>query len=154
MIGSETTSIRREYAVDLMELVEKNVSSIDMLSSQLGIPPEETQKMLLDLVAEGKLTGKLTADGSRFFRSDVKTSDAPTIVSAPELEIGRQDARPGFFIMLSGIILFVIGNLLVNMTAEFRTLWSLGSALLFAGPLVLIAGLFYISKKNPPQKLR
>jgi hypothetical protein len=154
MIGSEMISVRGANRVGLVKLVESNVSSIDMLSSQLGISLEETQKMLMDLVEEGKLAGKLTADGSRFFKSDVKTSDAPTIASAPELEIQKQDTRPGIFIMLSGIVLFVLGNLLVNMTVEFEILWSLGSALLFAGPLVLIAGLFYFSKMNPPQKLR
>jgi hypothetical protein len=154
MIGSETASFRREHAGDLLELVENNVSSIDLLSSQLGMSPEETQKMLLNLVEEGKLAGKLTADGSRFFRSDAKTSDAPTITSTPELKIEKQDARPGIFIMLSGIILFIVGNLLVNLNVEFETLWSLGSALVFAGPLVLIAGLFYVSRMNPPQKLR
>ncbi|MHA2021263.1 MAG: hypothetical protein ACW98J_09250 [Candidatus Thorarchaeota archaeon] len=154
MIESKTTSIRRDSVVDLVDLVERNVSSIDMLSSQLGISPEETQKLLLDLVREGRLAGKLTTDGARFFRSDVKTSDAQTIASAPELEFEKQDAKPGIFIMLSGIVLFIIGNLLVNTSVEFGTLWGVGSALLLGGPLVLIAGLFYVSKMNPPQKLR
>ncbi|MHA2003649.1 MAG: hypothetical protein ACW960_06020 [Candidatus Thorarchaeota archaeon] len=153
MIGSETTGIRREYAADLMELVERNVSSIDMLSSQLGMSPEETQKILLELVDAGKLAGKLTADGSRFFRSDVKTSEAPIIPSTPEPEIQKKGAKPGVFIMLSGIILFVVGNLLVNLNLEFSILWGLGSALLLAGPLVLITGLFYVSMMNPPQEL-
>ncbi len=154
MIGSETTGIRRESAANLMDLVEKNVSSIDMLSSQLDMSTEETQKMLLQLVDEGKLAGKLTADGSRFFRSDVKTSEAPIIPSSPEPEIEKKGTKPGIFIILSGFILFVVGNLLVNLNIEFSILWGLGSALLLAGPLVLIAGLIYVSKMNPPQKLR
>jgi hypothetical protein len=153
MIESKPTSIRRNSAVDLVDLVKRNVSSIDMLSSQLGISPEETQKLLLDLVREGRLAGRLTADGARFFRSDAKTSDAQTIAAVPELEFEKQDTKPGIFIMLSGIVMFIIGNLLVNTSVEFGTLWGVGSALLFGGPLVLIAGLLYVSMKNPPQKL-
>ncbi|MHA2356948.1 MAG: hypothetical protein ACXADC_17395 [Candidatus Thorarchaeota archaeon] len=125
-----------------------------MLSSQLGLSSGQTQKMLIDLVEEGKLDGKLSSDGSRFFRSDVKTSDAPTLESAPELEFKQQDARPGILIMISGIVLYIIGNLLVNLNVEFEILWNLGSSLVFAGPLVLIAGLLYVSRMNPTQKLR
>ena len=153
MIGGETTSIRGENAVNLVDLVEKNVSSIDMLSSQTGLSPEETKKMLAELVQEGKLSGRLTSDGSRFYRSDAKTSDAPTIVSAPEPVIERRDTRPGILIMLSGIVMFIAGNLLVNLNVEFSILWSIGSAVIFLGPLVLIAGMFYVSRLNPPQKL-
>jgi hypothetical protein len=154
MIGSETTSIRREHAAELLELVEKNVSSIDMLSSLLGTSSEETKEMLIYLVEEGKLAGRLTSDGSRFYKSYVKTSEALKIPSAPEPKFEKKDTRPGIYIMLSGFILFIVGNILVNLNLEFSILWSLGSALLLAGPLVLIGGLFYVSIMNPPQKLR
>ena len=154
MIEGETTAVRSKPAVDLVDLVERNVSSVDMLSSQLGLSPEKTQEILLDLVEEGKLDGKLSPDGARFFRSDVKTSDAPTIGSAPELELKKQDARAGILVMISGIVMYIMGNLLVNINIEFEILWNLGSSLVFAGPLVLIAGLFYISRMNPTQKLR
>jgi hypothetical protein len=153
MIGGETTTIRAESTVNLVDLVERNVSSIDMLSSQTGLSPEETQKMLLELVEEGKLSGRLTSDGSRFYRSDVKTSDAPTIASTPETVIVKKDTRPGILIMISGIIMFLAGNLLVNLNVEFSTLWNIGSAVIFLGPLVLIAGMLYVSRLNPPQKL-
>ncbi|MFX0053464.1 MAG: hypothetical protein ACFFAX_02640 [Promethearchaeota archaeon] len=153
MIGSETRNIRSESVVNLVDLVENNVSSIDMLSSRIGLSPEETQKMLMELVEEGKLSGRLTSDGSRFYRSDAKTSDAPTIASAPEPVIERRDTRPGLIIMLSGIIMFIAGNILVNLNVEFSLLWSIGSAIIFLGPLVLVAGMYYVSRLNPPQKL-
>ncbi|MFW9804430.1 MAG: hypothetical protein ACFFFC_17360 [Candidatus Thorarchaeota archaeon] len=153
MIGGETTSIRSESAVNLVDLVENNVSSIDMLSSRIGLSPEATQKMLMELVEEGKLSGRLTSDGTRFYKSDVKTSDAPTVASAPEPVIEERDTKPGIIIMLSGIIMFISGNILVNLNAEFSFLWSIGSAIIFLGPLVLIAGMYYVSRLNPPQKL-
>ena len=139
---------------DLVDLVEQNVSSIYILSSQLGLSVEETQQLLLGLVDKGRISGQLTSDGCRFFRSDAKTSDAPRIESAPESEHMKQDARPGFLIMICGIVLYIVGNIMVNSTAEFEIFWSFGSTLLFAGPLVLIAGLIYVSKMDPPQKLR
>jgi hypothetical protein len=152
MIGSEMSGIRAESAVNLVDLVERNVSSIDMLSSQIGVSPEETKRILIELVEEGKLSGRLTSDGSRFYRSDAKTSDAPTIASAPEPVIERRDTRPGILIMLSGIVMFIAGSLLVNLNVEFSFLWSIGSAVILLGPLVLIAGMFYVSRLNPPQK--
>ena len=146
------SGIRAESAVNLVDLVERNVSSIDMLSSQIGVSPEETKRILIELVEEGKLSGRLTSDGSRFYRSDAKTSDAPTIASAPEPVIERRDTRPGILIMLSGIVMFIAGSLLVNLNVEFSFLWSIGSAVILLGPLVLIAGMFYVSRLNPPQK--
>jgi hypothetical protein len=151
MIVGETSGIRAESTVNLVELVERNVSSIDLLSSQIGIAPEEIRRMLIELVEEGTLSGRLTSDGSRFYRSDVKTSDAPTIASAPQLVIERRDTRPGILIMLSGIIMFIAGNLLVNLNVEFSVLWSIGSAVILIGPLVLVAGMFYVSRLNPPE---
>jgi hypothetical protein len=153
MIRNEPTRIPRDAVANLMSLVEKNVSSIDILSSQLGLSVEETQQLLLGLVDKGRISGQLTPDGCRFFRSDAKTSDATAIEPAPESVHMKQDARPGFIIMICGIALYIVGNLMVNYATEFEIFWSFGSALLFAGPLVLIAGLIYVSKMNPPQKL-
>ena len=145
------SGIRTESAVNLVDLVERNVSSIDTLSSQIGVSLDETKRILIELVEDGKISGRLTPDGSRFYKSDAKTSDAPTIASAPEPVIERRDTRPGILIMLSGIIMFISGNLLMNLNIEFSLLWSIGSAVILLGPLVLIAGMFYISRLNPPQ---
>lgn len=154
MIQSERQTASSEVVVDLVDLVEQNWSSVDMMSERLGLAPEDTQKMLLELVEEGKIVGRLTPDGERFFKTDVKVSDAPVIASTQEVEAEGSDARPGILIMITGVALYVIGNILVNVNPEFEFLWNLGSSLVFLGPLVLIGGLFYISRMNPTQKLR
>ncbi|MFW9847393.1 MAG: hypothetical protein ACFFD6_11635 [Candidatus Thorarchaeota archaeon] len=154
MIQGERHRVSSKVVVDLVDLVEQNWSSVDMMSERLGLTPEDTQRMLLDLVEEGRISGRLTPDGERFFRTDAKVSDAPVISSTQELNVHQSDARPGILIMLAGIALYIIGNILVNVNPEFEFLWNLGSSLVFLGPLVLIGGLFYISKVNPTQKLR
>ena len=72
MIQSERHTASSKVVVDLVDLVEQNWSSVDMMSERLGLTPEDTQRMLLELVEGGKIAGRLTPDGGRFFKTDIK----------------------------------------------------------------------------------
>ena len=106
MIIDHSSSNPVELKTRLWQIVlESKISSIEKLSDITGAEEEEARLALEELVSEGSLTGSFTEDGSRFFLSDVKTSDAPIIRPvdlAPETEV--KDSKISKTVFISGII--------------------------------------------------
>lgn len=130
----------------IVYLVENNVSSVDMISESLQLNPEEIRGILAKLAQEGRIKGHLTADGSRFFKSELKISDAPRMESMEGLEIPKTNTKPGLLVIVLGFVAYAIGNFLVRLGGEQSFLWGLGGAITLAGPIIILVGMFIVSR--------
>jgi hypothetical protein len=139
--GNVTESYSR-----IIDLVERNVSSVDMISETLNLHPEETRSILDHLSKEGRLHGHLTEDGSRFFKTDIKGSDASPIEMMDNLDSHSTNSRLGLYVMTLGFAVYIIGNILVRVGGEESMLWGIGGAVTLAGPIIIILGLFFASQ--------
>ncbi|MHA1136335.1 MAG: hypothetical protein ACTSSE_07605 [Candidatus Thorarchaeota archaeon] len=141
-------SDKKEKLVNL--IVELNVSAIITMSEKLEIEPEAVIEMINDLISEGKLHGQITEDGARFFRSDVKVSDAPVIEreGAPP-DFLSYDSRPGYAIAIIGAIILIAGGV-VSINAVDTTEQDFAAGLFMIGMFILFGGLYLLTKRKTP----
>jgi hypothetical protein len=136
-------------------VVENKISSIEKLSELTGFEEEDTRQALQDLVSEGSLAGSFTEDGSRFFLSDVKVSDAPILAPAdvgPEIQV--IDTKVPKTVVITGIILLVAGFVIRGLTVLGEIAENGGAAVIMVGMAVLIVGWMMFSRLNPPSDKR
>ncbi len=139
---------KKEKLVNL--IVEHNVSAIVIMSEKLKIDPEAVVELINELVSEDKLHGILTEDGTRFYRSDAKVSEAPVISHEDsEPDFLSYDTRPGIVISIIGAII-LIGGSLVNVYATGITEQNFAAALFLIGLVILFGGLYLVTKRNTP----
>ena len=137
--------------VELVDLVMKeNVSAIQILVDRLELTSDEVIDLIGELLEEGKLHGTLTSDGARFFKSEVKLSDAPAIERnvAPPSFISF-NTRPGIITAIIGFILIAVG-IIVNANSQDIIEQSFAATLLLFGILILLSGLYCLSQRKTP----
>lgn len=140
-----------EKKVALIRLVmNENVSSISTLVDELFMTSDEIIELINTLIETGELNGSLTKDGQRFFKTEVKLSEAPAIE--------REDRPPSFLffnakparvIAIIGLIILA-GGVILNAYAGNFTEQSIASILIFLGLIVMICGLFCLSQRRTP----
>ncbi|MGY5879161.1 MAG: hypothetical protein RTV31_02875 [Candidatus Thorarchaeota archaeon] len=141
-------SAKKEKLVNLV--VNLNVSAIITLSEKLEVEPETVIEMINELVSEGKLQGKITEDSKRFFRSDAKVSDAPTIEREDTLpEFLSYNTKPGYVIAIIGAIILVSGAVVSNIAVDLAE-QNLAAVLFLIGLAILFVGLFLVARRNTP----
>ena len=152
MIVGSSNEIPIEMKTRLCQVVlENRISSIERLSQLTGMEEEEARSAIQELVSEGSLEGKFSDDGSRFFLSDVKVSDAPTLGPAdtgPEIVI--KDTRVSKTVALSGFIFIIAGYILRGFTLLGQSMENVGVMIIMLGLAVLIVGVSMFSRLNPP----
>jgi len=156
MIIEQSSSNPIELKTRLCQIVlENKISSIETLSEITGTEEEEAKLALQELVSEGSLSGSFTEDGSRFFLSDIKVSNAPIIAPVDlGLELEVQDSKLSKIVVISGIVLMAVGYLLRGLVAMGEIMVNTGSVLFMIGLVVLIGGWMMFSKINPPSNVR
>ena len=131
-------------------IMNENVSAIATLVDELLMTSDEVIELIKSLLETGELNGTLTDDEQRFFRINVKISEAPSIE--------REDAPPSFLsfntrppmvLAIIGLII-TIGGLVANIFAGNFTEQSIASILIFVGLIIMICGLFSISQRKTP----
>ncbi|MHA1909964.1 MAG: hypothetical protein ACW98Y_21910 [Candidatus Thorarchaeota archaeon] len=157
MIQDTTSSNPTQLKDNLRELVDhSNMSSIEMISEALGVDEELTTELLLQLVEDGILSGYLTEDGTRFYRSDVKKSDAPIASVIDELVIEPHERSNAFYVPLLGLIVFIAGQVIHQIFGQIEAYYGYTSGLVMGGLLLLVFGLIYMasvdSKSQSPIK--
>ena len=136
-------------------VLDNRISSIERLSELTGIEEEEARNALQDLVSEGSLAWKFTEDGTRFFLSDVKVSDAPILAPAdtgPEIII--KESKVPKTVVITGIILIAIGLILRGITILGEIMQVTGGVVLMVGLVLFFIGWMMFSRKNPPLQQR
>lgn len=141
-------SDKKDELIDLVLM--QNVSGIQIFADRLQITTEEVIELINELLEEGKLNGTLTEDGSRFFKSDVKLSAAPTIErdDVPPSFLSF-NTRPAITIVILGFIIIVSG-LVVNAFAFDVIEQNFAAVLIFVGLMIILSGLYYISQRKTP----
>ena len=136
---------------ELIDLVmNENVSAIQILVDRLEITSDEVIDLINELLAEGKLNGTMTEDSKRFFKSDVKISDAPTIA--------REESPPDFLsfntrpaIMVSSIgFIVVAAGIISNLITDNIIGQNLAAILILIGLFIAFAGLYRLSQRKTP----
>lgn len=145
-------SIMNENKEKLVNLViEHNVSAIVTLSENLKIEPEAVIELINELISENKLHGMLTEDGTRFYRSDAKVSEAPVIHRDEEEPVFlAYDTRPGFVIAIIGAIVLAAGAIVNNYAIDVPE-HDFAAMLFLVGLAILFGGLYLVAKRKTPE---
>ena len=131
------------------------VSSLEMISNLTGLDEELVREAIEDLVNEGSLSGSFTEDGSRFFLSDAKTSDAPVaFVHDAGLELKRVDTKNAKIVGIAGVAMLIFGQILRSLIAIHPGMDNAGTAFFMIGLVVLIVGWYQYSRLEPPSNVR
>ncbi len=135
----------------IQDLVNKeNVSSTLIIADRLGVTHEEAITLLKKSLDSGKIQGSLTEDGSRFYKSDVKLSDAPVIPTVDERPgFMKFNTRPGIISSVLGFIVIAFG-VIVYILATDIVEQDFGVVLIFFGIVILIVGLYYLAQRKTP----
>ena len=136
----------------IVHLVTVNdLSSVQMISSELGIPEEEVRTLLTELTEEGTVDGHLTEDGKRYFRHDTKISEAPVIHREKGVpDFMKFDTRPGKIAVIFGLALAAIGAYGLVLAGDDLQMENLSAVLTLIGVVVTIAGSFYLTMRKTP----
>jgi DNA-binding Lrp family transcriptional regulator len=136
---------------ELIDLVmDLNVSAIQILADRLGITADEVTELINELLEEGKLKGSLTEDSTRFFRSEVKLSEAPRIARDDDQpSFMKFNARPAKITAIVGFII-IAGGLIVNAYALDTVEQNFAAVLIFLGVMITLAGAYLLSQRKTP----
>lgn len=131
-------------------IMEDNLSAIETFSNKLGISREDVVVLIKALQTDGKLHGILTSDEKRFFKSEVRVSEAPVIAhEEEEPSFLKFNARPGLITAFVGFVIMVVGYT-ANPFLPIQIASNVSLILIFIGLLVLIIGLFLVSQRKTP----
>ncbi len=153
MVVDNTSHSYNDTKLKLHDLVSiYKMSSIEMISEQIGLDEETTKEYLQELVEEGSISGSISADGTRFFLSGITISSTPTV---PHEEIpmvtGFHSSRQALAITLTGLIMIIAGSITRGLASIDFRFDNVGTAVFMMGLLILIVGWVLYSKANPPQ---
>ena len=155
MVVDHTSPYDDNLKFKLHELVAHGkMSSIEMISEQVGADEETTRDVLQELVEEGSISGVLSEDGTRFYSTDLRRTTAP-IVPHDEyvLKNDVHDSKQGKIIAVTGIILLILGAIVRGLrTIDFR-FDNVGTAVFMIGFIVLVVGWVLFSRANPPERV-
>ncbi len=129
-------------------IMELDVSAIQLLAEAVDADEEETRILIEELVREGKLEGHITEDGRRFFKTQVRVSDKPSIIQEEDEvpEFLTFNTRPGRFIATIGIIIAVVSLVILSLSGGIQYYENLGLGLLLFGTIILLSGCFWIGR--------
>ena len=141
-------SEKTDELVDL--IINENVSAVQILEDRLGITSDEVVELIKELLETGKMNGTLTDDETRFFKSDVKLSDAPTIERDDEPpDFMSFNAKPGIVTAIIGFIIIAAG-VVVNSFSTDALEQNFAAILIFIGMIIAFVGLYFLSKRKTP----
>ncbi len=136
---------------ELVSLVmNENVSAIQILVDRLGITSDEVIKLINELLNESKLDGTLTEDGTRFFKTDVKMSEAPAIERDEDPpDFMSFNAKPGIITAIVGFIVIAVGVIINSLSSDVLE-QNFAAILILLGLFIAFSGLYFLSKRKTP----
>ncbi len=131
-------------------ILEESISAIAVLSERTGLKTDEVVEMIAELKSKGRLNGSLTEDGSRFFKSTVKVSDARVIPREEKLpEFLSYNTKPGKVTAIVGLLILVSGAVITVLASDIEE-QNFAAVLILIGLLVFLLGLYLIARRGSP----
>ncbi len=142
---------RKDKLVKLV--IERDISSISIMSYELGIEEEDVQNLLSQLTEEGRMSGYLTEDGKRYFRSDIKITPTKSvhIESAEKPDFLRYNTTIGKIIAMIGFIMLVLAIVMLNLVIGDLNAENFAAALILVGLIVMLSGCYWIGRLQTPK---
>lgn len=131
-------------------IMERDISSIQIMASDLLIDEDTIRDLLKELVEEGRLQGYITEDGRRFFRKDIPIhpSKKPKQEDVPEFM--KYNSTPGMFLAVIGITMMIMAGVLLALFPRIIYYENVGVSLLLIGVVVALSGCYYIGRRKTP----
>lgn len=82
VVGVIAVSAQKDRLAHMVK--DENLSSIEVMSDEVGVSQDEVRTMLQELLEQGVLKGRITEDGMRFFQDGAKVSEHPSIPTKEE----------------------------------------------------------------------
>jgi hypothetical protein len=121
---------------------EAGLSSTLMMCEQLAVPQETVIILLKELLDENKISGYLSEDESRFFKSSEKNPETPVHIAPRDTPaIVQADRGVLAYVPVIGIITFIAGQVL-NQTSLPS---NITEGIVMGGLLITVLGLIYIT---------
>ena len=130
----------------------QNVSSIEVMSTELGVSQDDVTSILLKLVEQGTLKGRISDDGLRFFQDNVKVSERPPIPTRDkEPTFLEFNTKPGRYLAEMGLAVVVISYLALLVFQGSIEYENTSIGMLLIGFVLIMAGCYYVGRhKTPP----
>ena len=156
MIIDKSSSDPIDLKSRLYQIVSDNkISSLTMISDMIGIDEEQTRITLEELIGDGSLRGSFTADGQRFFLSEVKVSSAPVAENQDKgYSIEKADTKLPRMIFAAGFVMLAAGFIIRGLTTISAMMEHLGSGIFMVGLAVLIGGWLLYTRVDPPSNIK
>jgi len=131
-------------------ILQENISAIVVLGERTGLKTDDVVDMINELVSKGRLNGTLTEDGSRFFKSTVKVSDARVIPREEKLPAFLSyNTKPGKVTAIVGLLILASGGI-VTILATDLVEQNFAVLLILIGLVLLLLGLYFIARRGSP----
>ncbi len=136
----------------ILNLINDGIlSSIELISEKVGVSPEETVEIIEELIRTGKLEGHFSEDQKRFFKAEVKLSDAPAVPrEVKEPDFIHYDTRPGKILILIGFMVLIIGGIGFFMFYDDVIAQERFSIISLFGVIIMMAGGYQIGSRKTP----
>jgi len=134
----------------MVELIEtQKLSSISMIASKLELDEDDIRIHLSDLVNAGAINGTLTEDGTRFFLSSIRVSEAPIIRTNTEsVAIEQPDTKIGKYVAMAGLSSIIAGFVIRGLSGSLESFANIGASAILMGMALLAGGWLYVSRKQ------
>ncbi len=131
-------------------VMEQDISSIQILASELRMEEDGVRELLNELTSRGKLDGYITEDGKRYFRKDVKVHPPVKHHEEDVPEFMKYDTWPGRFIAMIGVLLIICAVVILTVFSGILYYENVGMALILIGIIITISGCYYIGRRKTP----
>lgn len=129
----------------ILQMVEKNISSLLVISKKVNLPLEDVQDIINTMVSQNLLRGYISEDGTRFFRTDSRyRSSKPKEI---QVEIENNFFTPGKIVFFTGLLMFIIGQIGSRMVAMHSLIWECLASSVVLGLLFILLGMILFSKE-------
>ncbi|UCE11526.1 MAG: hypothetical protein JSW61_06230 [Candidatus Thorarchaeota archaeon] len=141
-----------EIKQKIVELVvERDLSSIELISDMLEIDEDVTLAAIQELLSEGQLKGNLTDDNTRFFKAEIDLSDKPVIPrESEEPDFLRFNPRPGRITASIGAVILIAGIVGYLLYQDDIALSSVFAIIMFIGVSITSCGCYYLGTRKTP----
>lgn len=132
-------------------VTRENLSSIEVMSKELGLGQDEIRTMLQELIGQGVLKGRITEDGLRFFQDGIRVSEQ-TSVSPHEMEpeFMRFNTKPGRYTAGIGLVVTAISYLTLVVAGGNVDVENIAIAVMLVGIMLLMAGCYCVGRRKTP----